>query len=107
MTAFLAASRSRLSMRAKRCMAPIPKARASPSQASSFAVLPLRKTLRKRIASCRIVMKLADGCFNARTFADSAGVNTTRGVMHREAVTIGEICQPVAGSIARFSLVSG
>lgn len=54
-----------------------------------------------------MVMKLGDACFNAPSFAACAGVNVPLGVMHRAAATIGEICQPVAGSTARFSSANG
>jgi cell wall-associated NlpC family hydrolase len=47
--------------------------------------------------------KLGDACFSASTFAACAGISMPRGGMHRQAAAINEICQPLAGSIARLS----
>ena len=59
---------------------------------------------RNRIASRRIATKLGEASFKAPTFAASDGVSVGVGFMQRDAATIGEICQPVLGSMAKVSL---
>jgi hypothetical protein len=56
---------------------------------------------RKRIARCRMAMKLGDACFRAWTSAACAGVEMPDDGLHREAAAIGEICRPVAAVIPR------
>jgi hypothetical protein len=48
--------------------------------------------------------KLGEARFKTMTLAFSAGVNRRVGFLQREAATTGEICQPVAGSIAGISM---
>ena len=58
---------------------------------------------RNRIASRRITTKLGEASFKAPTFATSDGVSVSVGLMQREAATMGEIRQPVVGSVAGAS----
>jgi len=48
--------------------------------------------------------KLGEASFKAPTFAASDGVSVGVGFMQKDAATIGEICQPVLGSMAGVSL---
>ena len=48
-------------------------------------------------------MKLGEAFFKALTFATFDGVSVGVGLMQREAATMGEIRQPVVGSMAEVS----
>jgi len=102
-TAFLTASRSRLRVCENCCMEGIPERPGSSiHRLSFFGSLP-RRTPRNRIASCLMTMKLADTCFNVATFTACDGVSMRVGFMHNDAAMIGEICHPVAGSMAHLN----
>ena len=50
-----------------------------------------------------LATKLGEASFKAPTFATSDGVSIDVGFMQSDATAIGEICHPVAGSMARPS----
>jgi hypothetical protein len=101
--ACLTASLSRVRVRANTCIDGSPEHRASAIKRSSPLESEARSRPLNRIASRRIATKLGDASLSAATFAASDGASV--GFMQSEAAIIGEICHPVAGSIAGRSWI--